>query len=235
MKRAEILYCYDALCGWCFGFSPVVAQLHAEFGKQIPFRVFSGGLFTGERVGPINAVAPYIKGGAYLTVEEHCGVKFGAAFLDDLNGNGRLTMDSLPPAIALSIVKDQAPGRALEFAGVLTNAIYGDGMDPVDLDAYSAYVDRAQIAKAATGLALTGDAFRQRMGEPRYAESAKVDFLISSRIAGGGYPALLLRMVGPEHEVPGGDAAPTVPLSQGYSNLDDVRNRLKTLLAKHAG
>lgn len=234
MKRAEILYCYDALCGWCFGFSPVVTQLHAEFGKQTPFRVFSGGLFTGERVGPINMVAPYIKNGAYHVVEANCGVKFGEPFLKDLHGEGRLTMDSLPPAIALSIVKDQAPGRALEFAGILTNAIYGDGMDPTDLDAYSAHVERAQIAKTATGLALTGDEFRQRMDEPRYAESAKVDFTISSRIAGGGYPALLLRMVGPEHEVPGGEAAPTVPLSQGYSNLDDVRTRLNTLLTKQA-
>ncbi|MFW5658939.1 MAG: hypothetical protein ACOCZ8_03040, partial [Bacteroidota bacterium] len=39
----KVIYVYDALCGWCYGFSPNIQQLHDEFGDRVDFEVVSGG------------------------------------------------------------------------------------------------------------------------------------------------------------------------------------------------
>ena len=65
MPKTKILYFYDALCGWCFGFSTVIERLKSEFGHEFDFEIVSGGLSLGKKSGPIGEVSPYIKGGAY--------------------------------------------------------------------------------------------------------------------------------------------------------------------------
>ena len=62
MKKNEpvIYYIFDGLCGWCYGFAPVVNQLQQELGKKVIFKVISGGMVTGSRVGPIRQMAAYI-------------------------------------------------------------------------------------------------------------------------------------------------------------------------------
>ena len=105
-EKITILYFYDALCGWCYGFSPVIQKLHQQFEDHFEFQIISGGLRLGEGVSPIGEVAPYIKAGAYQTVEERCGVKFGEAFIKGPMEKGDMILNSEPPAIALAIVKD---------------------------------------------------------------------------------------------------------------------------------
>ena len=78
--EVKLIYYFDALCGWCYGFSPVVSKLQETYKNKIDFEVISGGLFLGNRVGTVNDVAPYIKAGAYKSVESRTGVKFGKSF-----------------------------------------------------------------------------------------------------------------------------------------------------------
>jgi putative protein-disulfide isomerase len=57
----KMLYFYDALCGWCYGFSPVMQKTAEVYQDQFEFQVVSGGMISGSRIGPIGTVAPYIK------------------------------------------------------------------------------------------------------------------------------------------------------------------------------
>ena len=75
-----IYYCYDAWCGWCYGFSPVIKQLEVEFNDKLSFEVLSGGMIPADNPKPIRAMAGYISEG-YRRVEEMTGVKFGADYL----------------------------------------------------------------------------------------------------------------------------------------------------------
>ena len=59
--KPTFFYVYDALCGWCYGFSPVMQNVAAKYDDRLNFEVISGGMVTGPRVGPIGQVAPYIK------------------------------------------------------------------------------------------------------------------------------------------------------------------------------
>lgn len=133
-----IIYVYDALCGWCYGFSPVMQQLYEKYKKEMDFTVLSGGMVTGERVGPIGQVAGYI-GEAYKTVEETTGVKFGEGFLNGILKTGTAIFTSIPASRAMTVFKSYQPEHAVAFAGALQKAIYFDGIEPEDWEAYGTY------------------------------------------------------------------------------------------------
>ena len=79
-----LIYCYDAYCGWCYGFSPVMKQLEESFKDRLQVEVLSGGMILPETPKAIAATAGYIKE-AYKTVEAYTGIKFGEDYLWHIN------------------------------------------------------------------------------------------------------------------------------------------------------
>ncbi len=75
-----IYYCYDAYCGWCYGFSTVIKRISTEYKDKLSFEVLSGGMIPSDNPRPIAATAGYIKEG-YKRVEEMTGIKFGEDYL----------------------------------------------------------------------------------------------------------------------------------------------------------
>jgi len=138
MKNYTIIYIYDALCGWCYGFSPVMQQLHEKYKNELDFTVLSGGMVTGERIGPIGQVAGYISE-AYKTVENTTGVKFGEGFLNGILKEGKAIFNSIPASRALTVFKTYQPENAVAFASVLQKAIYFDGIEPENLEVYGTH------------------------------------------------------------------------------------------------
>jgi putative protein-disulfide isomerase len=165
-----LVYVYDALCGWCYGFSPVIMKLQDEYNNALTVEVISGGMVTGSRIGPIGEVASYIKS-AYKTVETHCNVKFGDGFLNHTLAEGTAIFTSIPPAIALSIVKHECPEHSLSFSAALQKAIYDTGISPEDLEAYGS---------VASNYGFDVRYFMKKMQDPFYLTQAKQDFKTST-------------------------------------------------------
>jgi len=104
----KLIYIYDALCGWCYGFAPAMRDFYQNHKNDFEtIDVISGGMITRERIGAIGEVAPYIKT-AYKDVENRTGVKFGEKFLKDILEEGSTIFTSIPPSIALSVFKKEA-------------------------------------------------------------------------------------------------------------------------------
>ncbi len=180
--QLKLIYVYDALCGWCYGFSPVMQKLAEEYGDRLDITVLSGGMIIGERAGPIGEVAGYIKE-AYKTVEERTGVKFGQAFLEGTLAEGTTVIHSLQPAIALCAVKELARDRSLEFAGLLHKAIYRDGIAPTVVENYVPYAEQIGLDKKT---------FLDAMLSKRYLEQAEREFDVVTKLGIRGFPTLLL-------------------------------------------
>ncbi len=207
----KLIYYYDALCGWCYGFSPVIAKLYDRYKKTMAIELISGGLFLGERVGLVNTVAPYIKAGAYKSVEATTGVTFGTGFLSDLNGSGSMVLNSLPPAIALSIVKATCPEVQLEFGALLLHAIYNEGMHSDSIDG---------LANCASKIGLDPDVFKMQMRDAHYKIKAEQDFEIFKRSPHTGMPTLVLECDGAQ-----------IVLSRGYASFNDLSSKLDAIIA----
>ena len=214
MSQPIITYIYDALCGWCFGFSSVMDTFYKKYEEEASFHVISGGLFLGERIGPINEVAAYIKAGAYKQVEETASVVFGEAFLEVLDGKREMLMDSHYPAMAMAIVKEQFPKKAMLFAHTLLNAFYKDGINPSEIVAYLPYV---------TSLGISETDFLFRMQQPIYRKKALQEFDYFQQMQLGGFPSVIVT-VGDEHFL----------LAKGYTHPDDLEARYQNVLKEVA-
>ena len=51
MQTPRLIYFADPMCSWCYGFSPVIAQIRQTFGRALPIEVVMGGLRPGN-AGP---------------------------------------------------------------------------------------------------------------------------------------------------------------------------------------
>ena len=209
MKKTKIYYFYDALCGWCFGFSPVIQRIYKEYHNEFDFEIVSGGMKLGADVGPIGVVAPYIKAGAYKQVEQTCNVKFGDDFVCGPLEEGTIVLDSLKPAIALSIVKTQKPESAFVFSDLLHRALYVDGDDIGELSNYSKY---------AVEIGLDSFAFIRDMENPSFNELAERDFAFTKSLGINGFPT----MVAEKEES-------AFLISRGFTSYQDLVNQLNLI------
>lgn len=208
-ETIKLIYFYDALCGWCYGFSPVISKIYTDYQEQFDFEIISGGLKIGDGVGPIGVVAPYIKAGAYKTVEERAGVTFGEAFVQGALEEGTMILNSLPPGIALSIVKEKMPEKAFEFASILHKAIYMDGLHPEDLAGYGPYVEKIGLDSAE---------FVADMQLPEFEKRTKQEFAFSQQLGIRGFPTLI-----------GVKADSAFMITHGYEDYDIVSAKLDSL------
>lgn len=204
----KIIYCYDALCGWCYGFSPVMHAFYQKYQEQFSFEVVSGGMITGERIGPIGEVAAYISE-AYKVVEATTGVTFGDAFLQGTLRQGTTVFTSIPPAIALSIVKKHHPEQAIPFANALKKAIYYDGIPPSSLEAYAPLAERFNM---------DGPNFVEKLKQPEYQALAAADFKRARDLRVDGFPCVLVQLDEHYH-----------PLTRGYCSLENLEDKLHSL------
>jgi putative protein-disulfide isomerase len=135
--KPTLIYCYDAYCGWCYGFSQVIKKIHSEYKSQVETEVLSGGMILPDEPVHIGATAGYISK-AYKNVEELTGIKFGEDYLWHINHPDASDWypNSEKPAIALCIFKEYFPEQQVSFASDMQYALQYEGRDLTDDEAY---------------------------------------------------------------------------------------------------
>ncbi|TGD79037.1 DsbA family protein [Hymenobacter wooponensis] len=180
----EILYIYDAYCGWCYGMSPVMQRVTQEYAGRVTFAVLSGGMVTQDEVGPIGESWEHIAN-ALQQVEQVTGVRFGEAY-KQLGQKGSYVQDSEPPARALYAFRQlDAQGRAVAFAHDVQLALFERGQD---LNTSATYEVLAQ------SYGLAAEDFRRVFQQPETAEAVQQEFVAVQRIGVQGFPTIILRV-----------------------------------------
>lgn len=180
--KDTVFYFYDALCSWCYGFSPVIKKFREDFGNDYQVEVISGGMQSGDRKQPVSDIKDYLKG-AYKNVTDRTGVEFGEKFMEVLEDGHRI-LDSVPPSIALSVVKDVKPEKALDFASSIQEAIYYSGIDWNNPEAYVPYAENIGIER---------ELFLNKFGEEKYLQKAREDFKMAGDFGINGFPSVVLK------------------------------------------
>ncbi|CAN5834425.1 DsbA family protein [soil metagenome] len=215
MKK-NIFYCYDAYCGWCYGFSPVMKKFAVEYKDRLEIEVISGGMIIGEQVQPITKIASYIQS-AYKRVEELTGVKFGEDFLWHIKNpeESDWRMNSEKPAIALCIFKEYYPHRQVEFATDLQYALNYEGRDLDDNEAYRHLLEKYSIQP---------EVFYEKLDSEEYKEMAYYEFAICNQLQVTGFPAVFMQL----------EDAKFYLLASGYTTYEDLQERVENLLKEPA-
>ncbi len=207
-----LIYCYDAYCGWCYGFSPVIKKIAEEYKDKLEIEVLSGGMMIGEEVMPIEKIGPFIQR-SYKRVEELSGIKFGEDFLWHVNNPDKSdwVMNSEKPAIALCIFKEYYPERQLEFATDLQYALNYEGRDLDDDESYRHLLEKYSIQP---------EAFYGKLKAEEYKEAAYYEFALMKQLQVNGYPTVFVQT----------GELKFIMVARGYTDYEDVRDRIENIL-----
>jgi putative protein-disulfide isomerase len=207
-----LVYCYDAYCGWCYGFSPVIQKAETYYRNILDFEVLSGGMILPEKPRHISAIAKHISE-SYQSVEGHTGIRFGKDYLWHINNpaDSDWFPHSEKPAIALCVVKDTHPGLALSFASALQYALHFEGRDLCDDEAYRHLLDEYQIPAAV---------FYEKLHSMEYREKAYYEFALCKQLKVTGFPAVFLQVANNRFYA----------VAKGYTDYNTLKSRIENVL-----
>ena len=214
--KPTLYYCYDAYCGWCYGFSPVIKKIAEEYKDKLLFDVLSGGMIFDEKPQHISAMAGYI-GEAYKNVEQLTGIKFGEPWLWHIKNPQESDWypESTKPAIALCIFKECYPDKAIEMAADLQYALHYEGRDLTDDEAYRHLLHQYNIPE---------EEFYKKLHSDEYREKAYYEFALVKQLQVKGFPCVLLQVTDSKFYL----------LSNGYTDYETLEQRLENVLAEVA-
>lgn len=205
-------YCYDAWCGWCYGFSPVIRRLAADYSALGKFEVLSGGMILHDPPRPVSVMADFVSK-AYQVVEERTGIRFGQDYLWHFQHPDMSDWfpDSMKSAIALCIFKEIYPDQQVFFAADLQQALHAEGRDLTDDEAYRHLLDKYH---------LPAEEFYDKLHSEKYAELARYEFALCRQLQVTGFPTLLLQQTESRFYL----------LSRGYTEEAVLRRTIENVL-----
>jgi len=212
MSIQTLIYCYDAYCGWCYGFSPVIKNLAAEYKGVMQIEVLSGGMILPEKPVHISVSASYILN-AYKNVENLTGIKFGEDYLWHIKNpdDSDWYPHSEKPAIALCIFKEFYPDRAIEFSGDLQYALHYEGRDLTDNEAYRLIIEKYSIQP---------EVFYEKLQSEAYKEMAYYEFSLMKQLQVTGYPCVFVQTGELKFNM----------VARGYTEYDALKKRIDDVL-----
>ncbi|RAJ05006.1 putative protein-disulfide isomerase [Chitinophaga skermanii] len=206
----ELIYVYDALCGWCYGFTPVMQAFQRKH-TDIACSVMSGGMMSNT---PASKMASYIQQ-AYHSVEQTTGIKFGQGFLQGILESPTYIMDSEKPAIALSAFKMLAPGSAIDFAHDIQVAFNYDGKDLHADETYSNLVHKYGVRE---------DDYLAALHSEDAKNAALTEFKQVQEWGITGFPAVILVT-----------SKQLYLIARGFTHLENLENVIAKITADEGG
>lgn len=212
MNKRQVYYCYDAYCGWCYGFSPVITRIADEYKHELDFDVLSGGMILTEEPVHISATSGYIQR-AYKTVEDYTGVKFGSDYLWHINNPGESDWypNSEKPAIALAVFKEYRQNLQVKFAADLQYALHFEGRDLCDDEAYRHLLHKYEIPD---------NDFYEKLHSDEFKQKAYYEFAMVKQLKVTGYPTAFLQF----------DETKFYLLNRGYTPYETFKETLDACL-----
>lgn len=206
--NGEILYFYDALCSWCYGFSPVIQELSETYGDQYRFEAISGGMVPKEKEMPVGQLADFLHQ-AHKQVAERTGVTFARPFKENIMAQSDYVLSSVLPSYAMTVFKSLKDSDSISFAHAIQKAFFFEGQD---------LNDEATYANLIEGFGLSTTTFLERLHESKYQDHTHGEFKFAADLGVQGFPTLLYHHEG-EYAI----------LARGYMPLDMMQQQFEQL------
>ena len=212
MEKMTLIYCYDAYCGWCYGFSKVITNIASTFKNELEVEVLSGGMIMPEKPVHIKVSADYISK-AYKTVEEATGIRFGEDYLWHIKNPEESDWypNSEKPAIAMCIFKEYYPERMVEFSADLQYSLHFEGRDLTDDEAYRHLLEKYSINE---------ETFYAKLKSEEYKDMAHYEFSLVQQLKVEGYPTVFIQTKSSTFHM----------VARGYTDEAELEKRIKAVI-----
>jgi putative protein-disulfide isomerase len=185
-EKATLIYIYDPMCGWCFGFSHILDSFKNKHADEFDYEIISGGMVVGDREGYIrNDLATYLES-SYEKVENMAHIKYGNAFIEKLK-NRELWLTSSIPTQALETFKKYKYEQANDFASGMQQAFFYDGKDMRDTNVYIQIIKKYQLNEKE---------FISRMYSDEIKKEAQMSYQTATNYGVNGYPSVIMEYRG---------------------------------------
>lgn len=177
MQTPRLIYFADPMCSWCYGFSPVIAQIRQTFGRALPIQVVMGGLRPGNDKPTTEQAKTELKI-HWEHVREATGLPFDEAVLD----RPGFLYDTDPAARALVRVRREDDEKAVLFLRRLHQAFYAQNLD----------VTKAEVlADLAAEFGVDREAFLADFETDDLKHETWNDYAIAQKAGVSGFPTLV--------------------------------------------
>lgn len=182
MEKPTLIYIFDPLCGWCFGFHPVIKALHSDYRDEFLFDVRVGGLILGDRVGTYAETYPKVEE-ASDRVEQLTGQKFGKAYREKVLAHpDKMIMNSEPACKAFVLAREEFPEKQVEMSASIQDLLFVDGeniMNPSVLQTW------------AESFGVTPETFESKFNSEELRLKTYEEFASVQRMQATGFPAVI--------------------------------------------
>lgn len=208
MPRHYFVYFADPMCSWCYGFSPVIKALEAQFAGRLPVKIVVGGLRAGNTQAMREQDRDYIRN-AWTRVGEASGRSFDFSFFD----REHFVYDTEPACRAIVTMRGRHPAKALAFMGAISEAFYGNNRDTTDAEVLCDIAEEHGDDRAA---------FRDAFLLPEIRNATARDFHFANQSGVHGFPCLMI----------GGDDAGYALVTNGFRPIDGLPEAIERWLEK---
>lgn len=186
MQKPKLIYVFDTYCSWCYGFDPVLIDIHQKYTEELDFEVISGGMIPEDT--PVQKMAERFPDpeASYERVAQTTGQRVSEQFIEMLRDPQKYdyTFNSVYPARALGTLKHFAPGRAVDQAKALQDLVFGQALDLTKTDSYKPIAEQFGVQ---------WEAFVHRFESDTSLEEARYDFHLARQLKVTSYPAVLIQ------------------------------------------
>lgn len=181
MEKPTIHYVFDPLCGWCYGFEPVMEKIQAEFSDTFNFNVISGGMVPLAQARPISEMRQFLEG-AIPQLEKTTGIKIEKPYYDNILYNDSVILNSELPTKVYILLKESYQGKEVALARKIQDLLYKEGKD---------------ISKPESFATLFADTtYLTQLNTPELETKMKQMFQTSAQMGVRGFPALIYEYQG---------------------------------------
>lgn len=173
----HLIYFADPMCSWCWGFSPVIGAIIAEFGARLPVRLILGGLRPGTTSQLQDAQRAELAR-HWHHVHEASGQAFDPAVLQ----RPGFIYDTDPAARAVVLMRRRSMADALAGLARLQRGFYAQNRD---------VTDTATLAAIAAEMGFDEARFAQDLQDEDLRLETWRDYAISQNTGVRGFPTLI--------------------------------------------
>ena len=200
--KTKIYYVMDTMCGWCYGFSDVINQVHEKYQRDFDFTILPAGMWIGENVKIMNDSLSHFIRTHNTTLTKVTGKNFGDEFQKNILLNNGTILDSLPGAKAIVIMQTLNNEKTFEYVKEIQNAFYVHGKDTNNWQLYADLADKFGISK---------EIFKQEYFSDQHLTRVKECFVLAEQLGVSSYPSVVVVIEGKANLI-----------SQGYMQLSEL-------------
>ncbi|MDR6762074.1 putative protein-disulfide isomerase [Flavobacterium sp. 2755] len=173
----KMIYFTDAMCSWCYGFSPVIKKLKENY-PDIDLEIISGGFSPGSKQPVTDEYKEFLEK-HWRNVNLRSGQYFDHSmkFVSDT-----FRYDTEPSSRALTVIDNLIPEKDFEFLNLMQKSFYVEGKD---------ITNENVLAELAEEIGIKSNIFLDNFNSEEMKLKTLKGFQCSRKLGVEGFPTLL--------------------------------------------